>query len=54
MSSLSASRIPLFKIKVEEKELLIFENATHFDLYYKPEYVDPIVEKVSAFFNNYM
>jgi fermentation-respiration switch protein FrsA (DUF1100 family) len=42
------------EIGVEDKELLVFENATHFDLYYKPQYVDPIVEKISTLFKKHV
>lgn len=36
-------------IKADDKELFIAESAGHFDLYYKPEFVDPIVNKVTVF-----
>lgn len=35
----------------QPKELFLINNATHFDLYDKPEYVKPIVEKLTDFFN---
>ena len=38
-------------IPADKKELMVCNNATHFDLYYKPEYVNPIVEKVTNFLN---
>jgi hypothetical protein len=41
-------------ICVKDKELFIAKNATHFDLYYKPEFVDPIVERITAFFKKHM
>lgn len=41
-------------ISVDDKELFIAKNATHFDLYDKPEYVDPIVERITAFFKKHM
>ena len=31
------------------KEKLVFEGADHFDLYWKPEYVEPAAKKISAF-----
>jgi len=37
-----------------EKEKLVFEGAGHFDLYWMPEYVDPAVEGISAFFNKFI
>jgi hypothetical protein len=37
-------------VPVDDKELLIARNATHFDLYYKPEHVGLIVEGISALF----
>lgn len=41
-------------IKVTDKDLLVCKNATHFDLYYKPEFVDPIVKKVTALFKKHI
>ena len=41
-------------ISVDDKELFIGKNATHFDLYYKPEYVGPIVDKVAGLFKRHM
>lgn len=41
-------------IAVDDKDLLICENPTHFDLCYKPEFVDPIVEKVTTLFKRHM
>ncbi|MBU7017473.1 MAG: alpha/beta hydrolase [Theionarchaea archaeon] len=41
-------------ISVDDKELFVAKNATHFDLYYKPEFIDPIVEKVTAFFKKHI
>lgn len=32
------------------KELFLIKGATHIDLYDKPEYVDPILGKLDAFF----
>jgi hypothetical protein len=42
------------EIFVDDKDLLVCKNATHFDLYYKPEYVDPIVERVTNIFNKHI
>lgn len=36
------------------KEKHVIEGAGHFDLYYKPEYVDPIVDRIDAFFRSHM
>ncbi len=33
------------------KEQLILDGVNHFDVYWKPEYVNPITEKITAFFN---
>ena len=41
-------------IPVDDKELLVCENATHFDLYHKPEYTDPIVDRVADLFKRHM
>ena len=38
----------------EPKELVIMKDATHFDLYDKPEYVDPAVDKLARFFHEYL
>lgn len=37
-------------VETADKELVVVEGAGHFDLYYKPEIVDPLVEKISSFF----
>jgi len=37
------------EIPADEKELMVCKNSTHFDLYYKPEFVNPIVERVTNF-----
>ena len=42
------------EVEVEDKELFIGQDATHFDLYYKPEYIDPIVEKIASLFGKYL
>ncbi|MFB4165510.1 alpha/beta hydrolase [Alteribacillus sp. JSM 102045] len=34
----------------EPKELFTVENATHFDLYDKEEYINPALEKLNSFF----
>jgi len=34
----------------EPKELLIIPGATHIDLYYKPEFVPQVAEKLTQFF----
>ena len=36
-------------VPANNKDLLVCQNSTHFDLYYKPEFVGPIVERVSNF-----
>lgn len=38
----------------EPKELYIIEGASHIDLYDRPEYVDPAVEKLSSFYGQYL
>lgn len=37
-------------IKVKDKDLMVFENTTHFALYYKSEHVDKIVEGIARLF----
>jgi fermentation-respiration switch protein FrsA (DUF1100 family) len=37
-----------------DKELLVVEDATHFDLYYKPQHVTEIVERASAFVRRHL
>ena len=39
-------------IPTDQKDLLICPNSTYFDLYYKPEFVTPIVEKATDFLKN--
>lgn len=34
----------------EVKDIMVMEGASHFDLYDKPEFVDPVVDKLSAFY----
>jgi hypothetical protein len=41
-------------ITVDDKELLLCKDATHFDLHYKPEHVDPIVDRVAGLFKRHM
>lgn len=38
----------------EPKELFIIKGATHIDLYDKPEYVNPAIEKMTGFFKQYL
>ena len=38
----------------EPKELYIIPNASHIDLYDKPEYVGPAVDKLTEFYNQYL
>lgn len=41
-------------LDVQDKELYVAENATHYALYYKPEFMDPIVERVTNLFKKHM
>jgi len=34
----------------QPKELMIIPGASHFDLYDKPQFVNPAVDKLTAFF----
>ena len=36
-------------IPADKKDLLVCSNSTHFDLYYKPEFVTPIINKATKF-----
>jgi uncharacterized protein len=36
------------------KELFLIDSATHIGLYDKKQYVDPAVEKLNGFFNQYL
>lgn len=38
----------------EPKELFLIEGATHIDMYDKPQYVGPAVEKMGGFFREYL
>ncbi len=39
---------------VEPKELYVIDGATHIDLYDRPQYVGPAVEKLAEFFAKYL
>ena len=39
---------------LEPKEYVIIPKATHIEMYYKPEYVTPAVEKLSEFYGKYL
>ena len=39
---------------LEPKEYMVVPNATHMEMYYKPEYVTPAVEKLSEFYGKYL
>lgn len=42
------------KSPATEKEFLAIEGAGHYDMYYKPEYVGPAVDRLSAFFERHI
>jgi fermentation-respiration switch protein FrsA (DUF1100 family) len=37
-----------------DKDLFVIEGAGHYDLYYKPEYVDPAVNRLALFFSKHL
>jgi uncharacterized protein len=37
-----------------DKDLFVVEGAGHYDLYYKPEYVDPAVERLAKFYAKHL
>lgn len=39
---------------LEPKEYVVIPNATHMEMYYKPEYVTPAVEKLTEFYGKYL
>ena len=39
---------------LEPKEYVVIPNATHMEMYYKPEYVTPAVEKLVEFYGKYL
>lgn len=43
-----------FDKALEPKEYLVIPNATHMEMYYKPEYVATAVEKLTEFFGKYL
>lgn len=43
-----------YNMAKDPKELYIIPNASHIDLYDKPEYVDPAVDKLSQFYHRYL
>ena len=42
------------KMAKDPKELYVIPGATHIDLYDRPEYVDPAVEKLAEFYGKYL
>ncbi len=36
------------------KDFFVVEGAGHYDMYYKPEYVDPAVDRLSTFYMQYL
>lgn len=38
----------------EPKELLLLEGGMHFDLYDQPEYIDPAIARIDAFFTKHL
>jgi len=43
-----------FSIVKGPKEKFVVQGAGHFDLYWKPKHVDPIVQRIAAFFKKHM
>ena len=39
---------------LEPKEYMVISNATHMEMYYKPEYITPAVEKLTEFYGKYL
>ena len=37
-----------------DKDLFVVEGAGHYDLYYKPEFVDQAVDRLARFYSNYL
>lgn len=37
-----------------EKNIFVVEDAGHYDLYHKPEYVDPVVDRLAQFFSRHL
>jgi fermentation-respiration switch protein FrsA (DUF1100 family) len=45
----------LFELSsVAEKDLFVIEGAGHYDMYYKPEYVIPAIERLAAFYSKHL
>ena len=38
----------------QPKEYLVIPNATHMEMYYKPEYVTQAVDKLTEFYGKYL
>jgi fermentation-respiration switch protein FrsA (DUF1100 family) len=51
--SLMSAAIMLSKAQ-QPKELLIIPDASHFDLYDKPQYVTPAVNRMAKFFGKHL
>ena len=43
-----------YQTALEPKELMVIPGASHFDLYDKPQYVKPAVDKMATFFGEYL
>jgi uncharacterized protein len=37
-----------------EKDIFVVEGAGHYDMYYKPEYVNPAIERLAPFYAKYL
>ena len=38
----------------DDKDLLVIDGAGHYDMYDKPEYVDPAVERMARFYAQHL
>jgi len=51
--TLFMSQVAYNKAK-EPRELFVVPGASHIDLYYKPEFIPKVVEKLVIFFRNHL
>lgn len=38
----------------DNKDFFVVEGAGHYDMYYKPEYVGPAIDRLTAFYSKYL
>lgn len=57
LTNAKTAEVKIMKEKVyytQPKESLVIPNATHMEMYYKPEYVTQAVDKLTEFYGKYL